>query len=183
MQLQRAAAPLPARRHDVPARQRQQAHRVAVDVGEEVPLHAAGQQGDASERAAARGQEFRQRGVGPRHVLQQRIHGGQTREATQQPGAPHERLDSPAPIAPEQAEDDGEPVGMREHAEQERLQQAPPQRPRPVPLDVGARGLEQRAERHAGRTRGLAGAAAEAEVEMVRVGLGDVETAFRHRAH
>src|SRR5205807_5648900 len=75
------------------------------------------------------------------------------------------------------------PVGMREHAEEEGLQQAPRQRPRAVPLDVGARGLEQRAERHAGRTRGLAGAAAEAEVEMVRVGIGDVETAFRHRAH
>src|SRR5207247_10102495 len=50
-------------------------------------------------------------------------------------------------------------------------------------LDVGARGLEQRAEWDTGRTRGFARAAAEAEIEVARVRVRDVQAALGHRAH
>src|SRR5207247_5933147 len=135
------------------------------------------------ERAAARGQELGRRAVGPRNVVQQRVHRGQRRDAPQQTRAPHERLEAPAPIPPQRAENEGEPVGMREDAEDEGLEQPPPQGAPAAALDLRARRLEQRAERHARRARGLARATAETEVEVARVSLGDVEPALRDGAH
>src|SRR5206468_3446494 len=48
VELERAAAALGARDHDVPTCERQQARRVPVDVGEQVALHAPGQEPDAA---------------------------------------------------------------------------------------------------------------------------------------
>src|SRR5207245_10011472 len=54
VELEGAAAPLAARDHDLPPRERQQACRVAVDVGEQVALHAPGQEPDAAAPPPAR---------------------------------------------------------------------------------------------------------------------------------
>src|SRR5262245_29851752 len=71
---------------------------------------------------------------------------------------------------------------MRKNAEEERVHESAPRRAALV-LDIAPRGLQQRAERHSGRTRGLARAATEAEVEMPNVGVGNVEPPFGDGAH
>src|SRR2546421_13008921 len=47
-------------------------------------------------------------------------------------------------------------------------------RGRPVPPQLSARRLEERAEPHARRARGLAGAAAETEIQMTLEGLAEL---------
>ena len=181
MQLQRPATALAPGDDDVPARQRQQAHGVAVDVVEEVALHAPGDDGHAAARLAAGRQVLRQAGlVG--HALEQRVHRGQPRKAGQQAAAPDQALQSPAPIATGQAQHGTEPIGMRQDPEEERRQPALAHRP-PAPLHLAPRDLEQRSELHAGRTRRLARPAAETEIEMTRVGRRRLQPALRHRAH
>src|SRR5215470_19038788 len=71
---------------------------------------------------------------------------------------------------------------MRKNAEEERVHESAPRRAALV-LDIAPRGLQQRAERHSGRTRGLARAATETEIEMPNVGVGNVEPPFGDGAH
>src|SRR5438309_937351 len=56
-------------------------------------------------------------------------------------------------------------------------------RRRPVPPQLSARRLEERAEPHARRARGLAGAAAETEIQMAPEGLAELHAPLRGGAH
>ncbi len=181
VKIQGAAAPLPTRHHHVVAREREQPQGVAVDVRIEVTLHAAREQSDASAACSARPRDFGQ-SDGRRHVGQHLLHGGEARHDAQEPGSAHEPLPPAALIEAERAQQRAQARRIREDAVDEGRQH-PAVPGSAVPLDLRARRLEQLAERHAGRTRRLAGATAEAEVEVPAERLGERDPSLGGRAH
>jgi hypothetical protein len=74
-----------------------------------------------------------------------------------------------------------QPRVRQQHAEVHPAEEAPQHAARALALDVGARGLDELAIGHARRAHGLAGAAAEAQVEMRRGGVRERDAALRHR--
>src|SRR3989441_8381907 len=181
VELEGAAAPLAARDHDLPPRERQQARRVAVDVGEQVALHAPGQEPDAAAPPPARRDQLRER-LGPRHVAEQSLHRGEPREEPERPRGPHETLEPRPPIETQEPERRAHAVRLREHRIDDSVQEAPP-RGRTVASELGARRLEERAEADARGTRGLARPAAETEVDVTGEGLGQRDASLGRGPH
>jgi hypothetical protein len=148
---------------------------------EEITLDAPGQDGDAPARLAARRHVFRQGGL-LRHALQERVHRRQPRQTSQQSRRADGALHAPAPVTPRQPERGAETRGTRKYRK-EQIGQPPLPHPSPALREIRARRLEQGAELHAGRASRLAGAAAEAKIEVTLIGLGRLEPPLGDGAH
>ena len=163
---QRAAAALPRRDDDVAALGRQHADRRRVDVGEEGPLHAAGQQPDRPAAGTGR------RGV-PRDPLdraepgRERLHGLQRpRQPGQEPAADQQIPQAGRLVQPQRPAGGPQAAGIGEEGVDDPAR-CPVGQGTPVPaLHLGARGLDQLVVLHAGGTRRHARHAAQALVEV-----------------
>ena len=168
VQRERAAAALRRRRHDLAALGRQHADGRVVDVREDEPLHAAGQQADRHAGAGRRRACARARRASAIDSDDRRRQLGQRAQPRGQ------QVQQPAALRAA-AESSGRPAAAPARAAAAR-DTAPPRtapsgtadrRRRVVAaLDLRARGLDQRRVLHAGRAGGDAGHAAEAGVEV-----------------
>ena len=164
VEMKRAAAPLLlGHDHAVPGA-RQEAHRRAVDLGEELRLDASLQHRDGPARAPAGRKRLGREALRPggRKRREEALHRPDPREALQDAGSSHDTLE-PAPlIEPRQGEQPREPLALGKDAQEELAQDAPAERARHLPLDLPARLLDEAPERARrrgtrSRTRGSRG--------------------------
>src|SRR5438552_1835835 len=131
-------------------------------------LDAAREEPDAPPRRAPRRDPRGQR-LGHRHVVEQRLERGEAGERAEQSRRAHEAAEPAPPVEPEDRERDAQARGLGEHGQDDVLE-APVSGRRAVAAELDPRRLEERAELDPRRARGLAGATAETEIEMMREG-------------
>ena len=183
--VERAAAGLRPRRDHLGPVPGEHAGRRAILGTEGHLLDAAGEQ-PHPDAAHARGRRHlgQRRAVGAGwQVRQERLPVAQRLgQEPEQPGAAHDTSQAAGLV---DAEAGGGQTQERRIGQQQR-EVDPPEPPaeepaRPLPLDLGARGLDELAVRDAGRAGRLAGAAAQAEIEMGNRGVGQVDPALGER--
>ena len=122
MELEGAAAALPARGHDVVTGEREQTGGVSVHVRVEIALDTAREEPDASDRSPACRNDLGHRRR-RRDVVEQRLHRGESRQPAQQAARANERANARALVELERREGDAEPGGLGEDREHERFQE------------------------------------------------------------
>ena len=144
-------------------------------------LDAAREESDAPPRRAPRRDQRGQR-LGRRHVVEQRLERGEAGERAEQSRRAHEAAEPAPPVEPEDRERDAQARGLGEHGQDDVLE-APVSGRRAVAAELDPRRLEERAELDPRRARGLAGATAETEIQMMREGRRQPDPALGSRAH
>ena len=185
MQVERPAAFLRPRHHHVVARRGEEPRGVRVDVGIEEALRAAEQQAGAAAAGPARRDQLRQRRArraAPRgssaSIARSFLNGAEQAEPA------HHRLQARPLVQAERVEHGAEPAGMRKGPEDEAQGGAVARGSGdPAALELTPGGLEELAERHAGGTGRLAGATAEAEIQVARHGGREPDPVLGRRAH
>jgi hypothetical protein len=185
VRVQGPAAGLRARGHDLEAVMRQDARGRAVVRAEDGLLDAAGEEAHApSPDALGRGHLGQRRPVRRgRQLGQQRLPVPERRGQEREQARSTQHAAQAARLIEPQARR-GQPQEARARQQQREVHPAeePPQRAaRPLALDLRARRLDELAVGHARGTHGLAGAAAETEIQMGGGGVGQGDASLGQR--
>ena len=164
---QRATAALPVRDDDHLASLRgENPGGGRVDIGEEGPLHAAGEHADGRPTVAVRRDPRRHSGRPPQRGCQRFEGGERRRQAPQQPGTADQSPQAAGLVRPQRSAQQTQPLRVREHPEDGGSEQPLPAGPGVPAFHLLPGVLDQPVVVDPGRARGHAGHAAQAPVEV-----------------